>query len=201
MTRHEPIAPQMAEQQTMRAVLQHAYGGPEVVRIGEVPVPVPTDDEVLVAVRAAAVHAGDVRIMRGEPLMIRAFFGRRRPRQPVIGRDIVGEVTAVGHGVRDIRVGDRVFAESDQRGFAEYVAIRAQHVRPAPANLDDEHVAAIPVSGMTALQGLRLGGLRPDEPADGHPRRDVAVAVHPAAPGAARRAAQRRRSRRVASPG
>lgn len=167
MTRHEPIAPQMAEQQTMRAVLQHAYGGPEVVRIGEVPVPVPTDDEVLVAVRAAAVHAGDVRIMRGEPLMIRAFFGRRRPRQPVIGRDIVGEVTAVGHGVRDIRVGDRVFAESDQRGFAEYVAIRAQHVRPAPANLDDEHVAAIPVSGMTALQGLRLGGLRPDEPADG----------------------------------
>lgn len=164
-------------QAAMRAVVQRAYGGPEVVHLAEVPTPVPADDEVLVAVRAAGVHAGDVRIMRGEPLLIRVFFGRRRPRQPVIGRDIVGDVVAIGQSVRDIRVGDRVFAECDQAGFAEYVAIAAQHVRSAPANLDDEHVAAMPVSGMTALQGLRLGGLRVGEAASGARADGVRVLV------------------------
>ncbi|GGI48700.1 NADPH:quinone reductase-like Zn-dependent oxidoreductase [Agromyces flavus] len=140
----------------MRAVVQEGYGGPEVIRVAEVPEPVPGPRDAAIRVHAAGVHAGDVRIMRGEPLMIRAVFGRRRPRKPVIGRDVVGTVVAVGSEVDGFAVGDRVFTEADQGGFAEVVVVDAPHVRRAPANLDDEHAAVIPVSGTTALQGLRL---------------------------------------------
>jgi NADPH:quinone reductase-like Zn-dependent oxidoreductase len=144
----------------MKAIVQDGYGGPEVIRVAEVPEPVPGRRDVAIRVHAAGVHAGDVRIMRADPLMIRAAFGRTRPRRPVIGRDIVGTVIAVGADVEGVAIGDRVFAESDQGGFAEVVVVDAPHVRPAPANLDDEHAAVIPVSGTTALQGLRLAGVR-----------------------------------------
>jgi NADPH:quinone reductase-like Zn-dependent oxidoreductase len=144
----------------MRAIVQDGYGGPEVVRVAEVPEPVPGPREVAIRVGAGGVHAGDVRIMRGEPLMIRAVFGRRRPRRPVMGRDVVGTVVAVGAAVDGLAVGDRVFAESVTGGFAEVVVVDAPHVRRAPGNLDDEHVAVIPVSGTTALQGLRLARAR-----------------------------------------
>lgn len=148
----------------MRAVVQNAYGGPEVLAVAEVPEPVPPGKgQVAIAVGAAGVHAGDVWIMRGEPLMIRAAFGRKRPRQPIVGRDIVGTVTAVGEGVTTLAVGDRVFGESNQGGFAETAVMDAAYVRRAPANLDDVHAAVIPVSGTTALQGLRLAGVGPGD--------------------------------------
>jgi NADPH:quinone reductase-like Zn-dependent oxidoreductase len=148
----------------MKAVTQNAYGGPEVLAVADVPDPAPPGaGRVSIEVRAAGLHAGDVWIMRGEPLMIRAAFGRKRPRQPVVGRDIVGVVTAVGEGVSSLRVGDRVFGESDQAGFAETAMLDAAFVRPAPSNLDDVHAAVIPVSGTTALQGLRLAGVGPGD--------------------------------------
>lgn len=148
----------------MRAVVQNAYGGPEVLAVAEVPEPAPPGKgEVAIAVGAAGLHAGDVWIMRGEPLMIRAAFGRKRPRQPIVGRDIVGTVTAVGEGVTTLAVGDRVFGESNQGGFAETAVMDAAYVRRAPANLDDVHAAVIPVSGTTALQGLRLAGVGPGD--------------------------------------
>lgn len=144
----------------MRAVLQEGYGASDVLRVGDRPAPRPRADEVVIAVRAAGVHAGDVRIMRGEPLMIRAFFGWRRPKNPVAGREVVGTVSAIGEGVQGFALGDRVFAETNQGGFAELVAVAAGFVRPAPANLDDEQVAVMPVSGITALQGWRAGRLQ-----------------------------------------
>lgn len=148
----------------MRAVVQNAYGGPEVLAVAEVPEPAPPGKgQVAIAVGAAGVHAGDVWIMRGEPLVLRAAFGRKRPRQPIVGRDLVGTVAAVGEGVTTLAVGDRVFAESDQGGFAETAVIDARYVRRAPANLDDVHAAVIPVSGTTALQGLRLAGVGPGD--------------------------------------
>ena len=144
----------------VKAIVQDGYGGPEVLRVAEVPEPAPGRRDVAIRVHAAGVHAGDVRIMRGDPLMLRAAFGRTRPRRPVIGRDIVGTVVAVGQRRRGLSVGDRVFAESDQGGFAEVVVVDAPHVRRAPANLDDEHAAVIPVSGTTALQGSAWPGPR-----------------------------------------
>lgn len=144
----------------MKAIVQEGYGGPEMLHVADVPEPAPGPRDVAIRVHAAGIHAGDVRIMRGEPLVLRAAFGRRRPRKPVIGRDVVGTIIAVGAEVDGLAVGDRVFTESDQGGFAEVVVVDAPHVRRAPANLDDEHVAVIPVSGTTALQGLRLAKVR-----------------------------------------
>ncbi|BDZ55813.1 NAD(P)-dependent alcohol dehydrogenase [Agromyces marinus] len=148
----------------MRALIQNGYGGPEVLAAADLPEPGPPGPGlVAVAVHAAGLHAGDVWIMRGEPLMIRAAFGRTRPKQPVVGRDITGVVTAVGEGVTTLAVGDRVFAESDQGGFAETALVDARFVRPAPANLDDAHAAVIPVSGTTALQAVRLAAVGPGD--------------------------------------
>ncbi len=148
----------------MRALVQNGYGGPEVLAVTDVPDPGPPGPgRVAIAVHAAGVHAGDVWIMRGEPRLIRAAFGWKHPKQPVVGRDIAGTVIAVGDGVTTLGVGDRVFAESDQAGFAETAVVDARFVRRAPANLDDVHAAVIPVSGTTALQALRLARVGPGD--------------------------------------
>ncbi|HEU4464887.1 MAG TPA: alcohol dehydrogenase catalytic domain-containing protein, partial [Agromyces sp.] len=88
----------------MKAIVQEGYGGPEVLRVAEVPEPAPGPRDVAIRVHAAGVHAGDVRVMRGEPLVLRAAFGRRRPRKPVIGRDVVGTIVAVGADVDGLAV-------------------------------------------------------------------------------------------------
>lgn len=144
----------------MRAVVQHRYGGPEVLSLAEVEAPVPGDDEVLIRVRAVAVSAGDALIMRGEPRAVRLAFGLRRPKQPTIGRDVAGEVAAVGSRVTRFSVGDPVYAESDQGGYAELVAVQQGFVARRPGAVDVVHAAAVPVSGTTALQGLKLAGVQ-----------------------------------------
>ena len=144
----------------MRAVVQQRYGGPEVLSLAEVAAPEPGDDEVLIRVRAVAVSAGDALIMRGEPRAVRLAFGLRRPKRPIIGRDVAGEVAAVGSRVTRFRVGDPVYAESDQGGFAELVAVQENFVAARPTSVDAIHAAAVPVSGTTALQGLRLAGVQ-----------------------------------------
>jgi len=147
----------------MRALVQNGYGGPELLAVADVPEPAPPGPgRVAIAVRAAGVHAGDVWIMRGEPLVLRAAFGWKRPKRPV-GRDIAGVVSGVGEGVTTLAVGERVFAESDQGGFAETAVVEARFVRRAPSNLDDVHAAVVPVSGTTALQALRLGRVSPGD--------------------------------------
>lgn len=147
----------------MKAILQHRYGGSEVLELGEVEAPVPGDDEVLIRIDAVAVSAGDVFLMHGEPRMVRLAFGLGRPKRPVLGRDVAGEVAAVGSAVTRFRVGDPVYAESDQGGWAEFVAVPERFVATRPASVDAIRAAAVPVSGMTALQGLRLAGVRPGQ--------------------------------------
>jgi NADPH:quinone reductase-like Zn-dependent oxidoreductase len=147
----------------MRAIVQRRYGGPEVLSLDDVEAPVPGDDEVLIRVRAVGVSAGDDLVMRGEPRAVRLAFGLRRPKQPIIGRDVAGEVEAVGTAVTRFRVGDAVYAESDQGGFAEFVAVSERFVASRPATVDAIHAAAVPVSGTTALQGLRLAGVTPGQ--------------------------------------
>ncbi|MDQ0892964.1 NAD(P)-dependent alcohol dehydrogenase [Agromyces ramosus] len=147
----------------MRAIVQHRYGGPEVLSLAEVETPVPGDDEVLIRVRAVAVSAGDALIMRGEPRAVRLAFGLRRPKQPTIGRDVAGEVAAVGSRVTRFRIGDPVYAESEQGAYAELVAVQQDFVARRPGAVDVVHAAAVPVSGTTALQGLRLAGVQPGQ--------------------------------------
>lgn len=145
----------------MRAIVQHRYGGPEVLELAEVAAPTPEGDEVLIRVQAVAVSAGDALIMRGEPRAVRLAFGLRHPKQPTIGRDVAGVVEAVGPAVTRFEVGDPVYAESDQGGYAELVAVSEGFAAPRPANVDAIHAAAVPVSGTTALQGWRLADVGP----------------------------------------
>ncbi|MEV4565809.1 NAD(P)-dependent alcohol dehydrogenase [Nonomuraea sp. NPDC049419] len=146
---------------TMQAVRYRAYGPPEVVELHEVPAPVPGEGEVLVRVRAAAVNPGDWHFMRGSPYAFRAVAGLTRPKAPELGNDFAGEVEAVGKGVGGFQPGDRVYG--CRRGaFAEYVTMASDGPLSAmPGGLAYEEAAAIPTSGLTALQALRdKGGVR-----------------------------------------
>ncbi|GAA1947382.1 NAD(P)-dependent alcohol dehydrogenase [Agromyces allii] len=148
----------------MRAVAQRRYGGPEVLALETVTAPVPKADEVLVAVHAVDVASGDVRVMRGEPKLMRAIFGLRRPRVPTVGRDIAGTVAAVGSSVTGFAVGDRVCGEVSQGGWAEYAALPARFAVRVPDAVGFADAATLPVSAGTALQGLRLAGIDPAQP-------------------------------------
>ncbi|MCY0988067.1 NAD(P)-dependent alcohol dehydrogenase [Nannocystis sp. ILAH1] len=155
-----PIPSQTAVQAlpaTMRAVVQPAYGGPEVLRIEAVAVPVPGPGEVLVRVHAAAVCKGDVHLLTGKPYLLRLMFGLRRPSHGVAGQEVAGVVEATGAGVTAFAPGHAVFGQVKQ-GFAEYVCVPATQLAAMPTNASFAEAAALPVSGMTALQGLRDTG-------------------------------------------
>ena len=149
---------------TMRAVVQDAYGGADVLRLDTVPVPVPTADQILVRVQAASLNAADWHLMQGQPLFMRALgFGVRRPRSRVRGIDAAGHVVAVGSAVTTLRPGDEVWAEApyDGRGtgtLAEYVVLPEGRASLKPAGLTFEQAAAVPLAACTALQGLRDSG-------------------------------------------
>ena len=140
---------------TMLAVVQDAYGPAEdVLRLEDVPVPVPGPGGIVVRVHAASIHVGDLVAIEGEPIIARFATGLRKPNQPVPGTDIAGTVVAVGDTVTQVRVGDQVFGWCTG-AFAEYVTAPEDHFLPKPANLSFEQAAAVGVSATTALQLLR----------------------------------------------
>jgi NADPH:quinone reductase-like Zn-dependent oxidoreductase len=141
---------------TMRAIVQPTYGSPEVLRLEEVARPTLGDDDVLVRVHAAAVCRGDVHLVTGKPWPLRLAFGLLRPSRRIAGQDIAGRVEAVGARVTSLRVGDDVFGQVTA-GFADYVCAPAARLAPKPRNLGFDEAAAVPDSGMTALQALRDG--------------------------------------------
>lgn len=144
----------------MRAVVRDRYGSPEVLKLAEAPKPTPGNGEVLIRVRAASVNAGDWRILRADPFLVRLMgYGVLTPRHPVIGQDFSGQVEAVGADVTQFRQGDEALGESPDCGaFAEYICAPAARLAPKPANLSFEQAAAVPMAGVTALRGLRLAG-------------------------------------------
>lgn len=138
----------------MRAALYRSYGPPEVIQIEEVPEPVLQDDDrVLVRVHAASVNPFDVLHRRGY-LPVRMSNGWIRPKQPKLGIDVAGTVTAVGGNVHKFKVGNRVFG-SCLGAFAEYVCPRQTSLSLMPANATFDEAASLPCAGMTALQALR----------------------------------------------
>jgi NADPH:quinone reductase-like Zn-dependent oxidoreductase len=139
----------------MRAIVQRSYGSPEVLESADVDRPAVGDDDVLVRVRAASVHPGDYFLMTGEPYVVRLAFGLRRPRHPIPGRDLAGVVAAVGKDVVDLQPGDEVFGWSTTGTLAEYACVPADQLVRTPANLSAGQAAAVPTSGLTALQALR----------------------------------------------
>ena len=141
----------------MQAIAQDRYGSADVLQLRDMAKPVPTEDQVLVRVQAAGVNALDWHVMRGSPIVVRPMIGLRRPKPEVRGVDVAGRVEAVGSAVRDLRPGDDVFGWC-AGAFAEYACARQDHFAAKPANLSLEQAAAVPLAGMTALQGLRDSG-------------------------------------------
>lgn len=141
----------------MRALTQNRYGGTETLEFTEIERPVPGPGQVLVRVRAASINAYDWHVMRGDPRLFRAMLGLRRPTAAIRGRDFAGQVEAAGPGVTGFRAGDEVFGDTVHAGgaFAEFVVVPAEQIAHRPAGLTPEAAAALPLAGVTALQGVR----------------------------------------------
>ena len=145
----------------MKAVTQDTYGSADVLKLGEIEKPSIGDDQVLIRVEAASVNPLDWHIMRGRPFLVRLVSGLRKPKQPVRGVDVAGQVEAIGAGVTRFQPGDDVFGWCEG-AFAEYASAHEGSLVPKPAGLSHEEAAAVPVAGFTALQGLRdLGRIEP----------------------------------------
>jgi NADPH:quinone reductase-like Zn-dependent oxidoreductase len=144
----------------MRAILQNRYGTePEnVLRLEQVATPGIAANEVLVRVRAAGVDRGTWHLMAGEPYVMRLLgFGFRGPKNPVPGLDVAGTVVAAGSTVTRFKPGDEVFGIA-RGSFAEYAAAREDKLARKPTRLSFGEAAAVAVSGLAAIQGLRDAG-------------------------------------------
>ncbi|MGL4818428.1 MAG: NAD(P)-dependent alcohol dehydrogenase, partial [Bacilli bacterium] len=145
----------------MKAVVYHAYGSPEVLKLTEAPVPSPGKGEVLIKVAATAVNSWDWDLLRGQPFITR-IEGLRKPKYPVLGADVAGIVTAVGPDVRGFSVGDAVFGDLSGcgwGGFAEYVVADTGSLTLKPREVGFIDAAALPQAGVLALQALQVGGV------------------------------------------
>jgi len=139
----------------MKAVVYRGYGSPDVLGCEEVEKPAPEDGEVLIKVHAASINPLDRHIMRAPPFL-RIAFGLRKPKiRP--GRDVAGQVEAVGRNVTQFKPGDEVFGLCSG-ALAEYVCTRESAVVTKPNNVTFEQAASVGVAGLTALQGLRDKG-------------------------------------------
>ena len=140
----------------MKAIRYHDYGGPEVLRYEDAPIPEPGPDEVLVRVHAAGVNPADRQIRAG------LRFRLEQPFAFIPGCEVSGAVEKLGAEVTDFAVGDEVFGMLGLSGggYAEYVVATADNLGPKPASLDHVHAAALPVAALTAWDALfEVGGL------------------------------------------
>lgn len=138
----------------MKAIVQNAYGGPDVLELKEVDKPEVTENDVLVGVHAAGLNAGDYFSMRGSPWLARFTVGFPKPKDHILGWDVAGHVEAVGENVTRFQPGDKVFASIDG-AFAEFAHAPEGKFALAPANLALEQAAAVPTAAVTALHALR----------------------------------------------
>jgi NADPH:quinone reductase-like Zn-dependent oxidoreductase len=150
----------------MKAIVQNRYGSPDVLELRDVDEPVAEDDQMLVRVRAASVHADVWHVMRGVPYVLRIMgAGLRAPKDLVPGTDLAGRVESVGGKIARFRSGDEVFGQSlvanlwrHGGAFAEYAAVPASRFELKPVGLTFEQAAAVPTSGSLAVQGVRDEG-------------------------------------------
>jgi NADPH:quinone reductase-like Zn-dependent oxidoreductase len=147
----------------MKAVIYTEYRGPESLRMAEVPKPTPTENEVLISVRAVSINDWDYALLQPD-LFNRVMSGLSKPKRQIIGSDISGKVESVGSGVTKFRPGDEVYGDLSGRwgGFAEYVCAPENALALKPATMSFTEAAAIPQAGMLAWQGLiDKGNLQP----------------------------------------
>jgi len=155
----------------MRAIVCTDYGLPDVLQLRDVRKPVPKDNEVLVRIRATTVSAADCELRRFDfaPWIwvpMRLGFGILRPRQPVLGHELAGDIESVGKDVRSLKKGDQVFATTTIAlgAYAEYICLRENPndgaITTMQANLSYEEAAAVPYGGGEASEFLRKANVR-----------------------------------------
>jgi NADPH:quinone reductase-like Zn-dependent oxidoreductase len=150
----------------MKAVVQHAYGSPDdVLKLLEIDKPVAGDDEVLVRVRAASMHADVWHVVTGRPWLLRLMGnGLRTPKRRIPGTDLAGQVESIGRHVTLFKPGDEVFGESAPNpwsnggAFADYAAVSQDMLALKPNTVTFEQAACVPTSGTIALLNLRVLG-------------------------------------------
>lgn len=140
----------------MKAIVYHNDGSPDVLKLEEVEKPTPGDDEVLIKVRAASVNPFDAGSLR-HPLMRRVMSALSKGKINRPGRDVAGQVEAVGRNITQFKPGDAVFGLCGG-AFAEYACASQSALVMKPDNASFEQAAAVPLAGLTALQGLRDKG-------------------------------------------
>jgi NADPH:quinone reductase-like Zn-dependent oxidoreductase len=150
-----------APMNAMKAIRFCEYGLPDVVKLDDVEKPAPTDDQVLIKVRAASLNALDAYMIRGAWLN-RLIFGLRKPRDARLGRDVAGVVEAVGQNIVQFKPGDEVFGIC-RGALAEYATAPERALVIKPPGVTFEQAASVPLAGLTALQGLREGRVQPGQ--------------------------------------
>lgn len=156
----------------MKAIVAAKYGSPQVLQLAEVNKPEPEDHEILVKVHATTVSVGDYRMRSFNipPLLwlpSRLALGFTKPRKPIFGMELAGEVEATGQAVTRFKPGDQVFASTIEMGFgahAEYKCLREDGaVVIKPASLNFEEAATLPIGANTALFYLKKGNIQPGQ--------------------------------------
>lgn len=157
----------MGSRPQMKAIVCPKYGSADVLKYQDVPKPTPDDYEILIRVQASSINSADLHVMKADPFLVRLAFGMFKPAHPILGADVAGVVEMVGSRVTQFKPGDEVFGDLSGRnwgGFAEYASARADSVAIKPVNLTFQQAAAIPLAGVTALQGLRdVGKIKPGQ--------------------------------------
>ena len=155
----------------MKAILWTKYGPPDLLKLGEVDKPIPKDNEVLIRVHAATVMPGDCEMRRFDMhilfwLPLRIYMGVIKPRRPILGMDLAGEIETVGKDVTLFKKGDQVFSDTGISfgAYAEYKCQKSTHpMTIKPANMSYEEAATVPTPGLNALHYLRKGNIRPGQ--------------------------------------
>lgn len=159
---------------TMKAVICLRYGPPEVLKIAELPKPVPADKEVLIRIKATTAHIGDTKIRRLEPglgrmkdfffkPLMRLIVGFSGPRKKILGMELAGDIEAVGKDVTMFKPGDAVFATTEFSfgAYAEYICMQEDRMLTLkPVNMTYEEAAPVSNAGITALVNLRKANIR-----------------------------------------
>jgi NADPH:quinone reductase-like Zn-dependent oxidoreductase len=157
----------------MKAIVYEKYGPPEVLQLKEVAKSTPKDNEVLVRVYATTVTPGDVKVrsFKNIPTMFlpiyRLHLGLSKPKRPILGMELAGEVETVGKNVAGFKKGDRVFGNSPETSFgayAEYICLPEDGpLAIMPVNATYEEAAGVPYMGLSALFYLKKGKIRPGQ--------------------------------------
>lgn len=152
----------------MKAMVCIKYGKPDILQLKEVEKPAPKEHEILVKIHATTVTSGDCRVRSfNSPLLLwlpmRLVLGLRKPRKPILGVELAGEVVEVGKNVTQFKKGDQLFAMTGMKfgGYAEYICLSEKGTMAIkPENITYEEAASISFGGTTALHFFRKGRIQ-----------------------------------------